>query len=97
MCLRALLPKVNPEAITVPTRCAYAGCSGRKVHLRQEVAKPLQDTVYQELQKHRSQCLKCKRTCRVYPEGTTLESLAYLLRLLFLDRWNLWHRLTRCR
>jgi hypothetical protein len=24
------------------------------------------------------------------------QSLAYRLRLLFLDRWNLWHRLTRC-
>jgi len=44
MRLRILLPKVNPEAITVPTRCAYAGCSGRKFYLRQEVAKPLRDT-----------------------------------------------------
>jgi hypothetical protein len=24
------------------------------------------------------------------------QSLAYRLRLLFLDRWNVWHRLTRC-
>ena len=29
MRLRILLPKVNPEAITVPSRCAYAGCGGR--------------------------------------------------------------------
>jgi hypothetical protein len=35
------------------------------------VAKPLRDTVYQEVQVHRSQCLRCKRTFRVYPEGTT--------------------------
>src|SRR5215469_5387099 len=34
MRLRILLPKVNPEAITVPTRCASTGWSGRKVHLR---------------------------------------------------------------
>jgi hypothetical protein len=34
MRLRIVLPKVNPEAITVPTRCAYAGCGGRKFHLR---------------------------------------------------------------
>ena len=27
MRLRILLPKVNPEAITVPTRCVYAGCA----------------------------------------------------------------------
>ncbi len=41
MRLRIVLPKVNPEAIEVPTRCAYAGCSGSKFYLRQEVAKPL--------------------------------------------------------
>ena len=29
MRLRILLPKVNPEAITVPSRCAYAGCGGQ--------------------------------------------------------------------
>ena len=50
MRLRIVLPKVNPEAITVPTRCAYADCGGRKFHLRQEVRKPLRDTVYQQVQ-----------------------------------------------
>ncbi len=34
MRLRILLAKVNPEAITVPTRCIDSGCSGRKFHLR---------------------------------------------------------------
>jgi hypothetical protein len=34
MRLRILFPKVNPEAIAVPTRCAYAGCEGKKFHLR---------------------------------------------------------------
>jgi hypothetical protein len=34
MRLRIVLPKVNPEAITVPTRCSDADCSGRKFHLR---------------------------------------------------------------
>ena len=67
MRLRFLLPKVTPEAITVPTRCAYAGCSGRTFHLRQEVAKPLRDTVYQEVQVHRYQCLRGTRTFWVYP------------------------------
>jgi predicted DCC family thiol-disulfide oxidoreductase YuxK len=71
MRLRILLLKVNPEAITVPTRCVYVGCSVRKFHLRQAVTKPLRDTVYQEVRVHRYQCLKCKRTFRVSPEGTT--------------------------
>ena len=71
MRLRIVLPKVTPEAITVPTRCAYAGCEGRKFHVRQQVAKALRDTVYHEVQVSRYQCLRCKRTFRVYPEGTT--------------------------
>ncbi|HEY6409411.1 MAG TPA: hypothetical protein VIY29_18280 [Ktedonobacteraceae bacterium] len=92
MRLRIVLPKVKPEAMTVPTRCAYAGCDGRKLYLRQEVAKPLRDTVYQEVQAHRYQCLKCKRTFRVYPEGTTqaqtsqrVKGLAVMLYLLGLS------------
>ncbi len=62
MRLRIVLPKVNPETITVPMRCAYAGCGGRKFHRApRKVAKPLRDTVYHEVQVHRYQCLKCKR------------------------------------
>jgi transposase-like protein len=92
MRLRILLPKVNPQAITVPTQCAYAGCGGRKFYLRQEVRKPLRDTVYQEVQVPRYQCLKCKRTFRVYPEGTSraqtsqrVKGLAVMLYLLGLS------------
>ena len=92
MRLRIVLPKVNPETITVPTHCVYTGCRGSKFHLRQEVAKPLRDTVYHEVQVHRYQCLKCKRTFRVYPEGTTsaqtsqrVKGLAVLLYLLGLS------------
>jgi hypothetical protein len=71
MRLRIILPKVNPFAITVPTQCAYAGCRGQKFYLRQEVSKPLRDTVYHEVLVRRYHCLKCKRTFRVYPEATT--------------------------
>src|SRR2546421_4053997 len=92
MRLRIMLPKVNPKAIAVPSTCKYAGCSRRKFHLRQEVAKPLRDTVYQEVVVHRYQCLKCQRTFRVYPEGTTsaqtsqrVKGLAVMLYLLGLS------------
>lgn len=95
MRLRIVLPKVTPEAITVPKRCAYAGCGGSKLYLRQAVAKPLRDTVYHEVQVHRYQCLKCKRTFRVYPEGTTsaqtsqrVKGLAVLLYLLGCALWG---------
>jgi transposase-like protein len=92
MRLRIILPKVNPKAITVPTRCVYAGCGGRKFHLRQQVVKPLRDTVYPQVQVPRYQRLRCKRTFRVYPEGTTkaqtsqrVKGLAVMLYLLGLS------------
>lgn len=92
MRLRILLPQVDPQAIVAPTRCIYAGCGGRKFHLRQHVAKPLRDTVYQEVQVPRYQCLRCKRTFRLYPQGTThaqtsqrVKGLAVLLYLLGLS------------
>src|SRR5947199_9741164 len=92
MRLRIVLPKVNPEAMTCPRRCSHARCGGRTFHLRQEVTKPLRDTVYQEVQVHRYQCLRCKRTFRVYPDGTTraqtsqrVKGLAVMLYLLGLS------------
>ena len=92
MRLRIVLPKVKPEAIAVPTRCVDAACGGRKFHLRQQVVKALRDTVYQQVQVPRYQCLRCKRTFRVYPEGTTkaqtsqrVKGLAVMLYLLGLS------------
>ena len=92
MRLRIVLPKVNPEAITAPTRCVYEGCGGKKFQLRQQVVKALRDTVYQQVQVPRYQCLRCKRTFRVYPEGTTnaqtsqrVKGLAVMLYLLGLS------------
>jgi transposase-like protein len=59
------------------------------------VRKALRDTVYQEVQVHRYQCLKCKRTFRVYPEGTTsaqtsqrVKGLAVMLYLLGCALWG---------
>jgi hypothetical protein len=52
--------------------------------------------------RHREQTSELEAMHRRYlqasppPEGGH-GSLAYRLRLLFLDRWNLWHRLTRYR
>src|SRR5579859_4383153 len=62
---------------------------GANFTCERQVAKPLRDTVYHEVQVHRYQCLKCKRTFRVYPEGTThaqtsqrVKGLAVMLYLL---------------
>ena len=53
MRLRIVLPTVNPQSITVPSRCVYAGCSGRTLHLRLQEVKPLRDMVYHEVQVQR--------------------------------------------
>ena len=92
MRLRIVLPKVKPEAIPVPTRCVDTACGGRKLQLRQQVVKALRDTVYREVQVPRYQCLRCKWTFRVYPQGTSkaqtsqrVKGLAVMLYLLGLS------------
>ncbi len=69
MRLELLLPPVDPEEWQVPSLCSYAGCGGRHFRLHQVVGKPLRDTVYQTVTARRYQCLRCRRTFRVYPTG----------------------------
>src|SRR5258708_28349485 len=71
MRLHLLLPKVDPKAMAVPSKCAYADCTSQQVRLHQPVSKALRDTVHHQVQAHRYRCLKCKRTFRVYPAGVT--------------------------
>ncbi len=71
MRLRILLPKVKPEAITIPPNVPMLVVEGRSFTCESLVSKPLRDTVYQAVQVPRYQCLRCKRTFRVYPEGTS--------------------------
>ncbi len=92
MRLHLLVPKVNPEKIIAPSKCSYANCSGRKFRLHQPVNKALRDTVYQHVEVHRYECLKCGRTFRVYPEGVSgaqtsgrVKGLAVMLYLLGLS------------
>jgi transposase-like protein len=92
MRLHVLLPKVKADQITPPTTCADPKCRGRKFRLHQPVRKALRDTAYQEVQAHRYQCLKCRRTFRVYPQGVTgaqtslrVKGLAVMLYLLGLS------------
>jgi hypothetical protein len=73
MRLHLLLPKVNPDQIAPPTRCVDAACTGKKFRFHQPVSKAVRDTVYHEVQAHRYQCLKCKRTFRVYPLGVSAD------------------------
>jgi transposase-like protein len=89
MRLHLLLAKVQPEQITEPTHCVDPQCKSQKFRLHQPVKKARRDTVSHEVQVSRYQCLKCKRTFRVYPPGVTaaqtslrVKGLAVMLYLL---------------
>ncbi len=71
MRLQVLLPKVDPKQIREPAACAYAGCGSKDVQMHQPVEKALRDTRYSHVEVHRSRCLTCGRTFRVYPTGVS--------------------------
>ena len=69
MRLSLVLPNIEQQKPTAPTHCPYEDCQSTQLRLHQEVIKPLRDTRYQQVTAYRYQCLKCKRTFRVYPSG----------------------------
>jgi predicted DCC family thiol-disulfide oxidoreductase YuxK len=71
MRLQLLLPHVEPDQISAPRVCPYLQCGGRHFRLHQAVAKPVRDTVYQAVTALRYECLRCRRTFRVYPQGVS--------------------------
>lgn len=92
MRLHVLLPKVDPTHFPAPTQCVYPECQGRRFRFHQPVKKRLKDTIHQQVQAHRYECLKCRRTFRVYPQGVTgaqtsqrVKGLAVMLYLLGLS------------
>jgi hypothetical protein len=91
MRLKLLLPKVEPNVFEEPTLCPY-GCGGQRFHLRQEVGKPVRDTVYEVVTARRYECWRCGHTFRVYPVGinedqtsTRLKGLAVLFYIMGLS------------
>lgn len=92
MRLELILPRVVPTEIRAPTVCPYQGCDGRHFRFHQAVEKPLRDTGYRVVVAHRCECLRCKRTFRVYPQGVSraqtsgrVKGLAVMLYLLGLS------------
>jgi transposase-like protein len=69
MRLNLILPVVNPEKTLKPEKCRYKKCDGKHFKVRQEVKKAIRDSKYTEVHALRYECLKCKRTFRVYPQG----------------------------
>jgi transposase-like protein len=68
MRLKLILPVVNVGMYEEPEECRY-GCGGREFWLRQVVRKPVRDSIYTEVVARRYECLHCRRTFRVYPQG----------------------------
>jgi hypothetical protein len=71
MRLHLILPTVEPNEFTEPTHCPYSGCEGHHFRLHQTVSKTVRDTLYPSVEARRYQCLRCRRTFRVYPHGVT--------------------------
>jgi len=93
MRLRVCIPKVEPTVMEAPDVCPYPDCEGRcfKIH-QQHCNKPLRDIKYSQVNVLRRECLRCKRTHRVYPKGVSgahhsdrLKGLAILFYMLGLS------------
>lgn len=69
MRLKLILPVVNPDQIRKPEKCNAAKCGGKHLKVHQAVKKPIRDSKYSEVGALRYECLKCRRTFRVYPTG----------------------------
>lgn len=80
MRLKLLLPQVEPSVFQEPKQCADAQCGGQQFYLRQEVCKPVRDTVYKEVTARRYECLRCGQTFRVYPLGINHDQTSQRLR-----------------
>lgn len=71
MRLQLILPRVEIGEMSLPSVCPYESCQGRHFRHHQEVEKPLKDTEYGSVFAQRYECLRCKRTFRLYPHGVT--------------------------
>jgi len=68
MRLKLILPVVDVEKYEKPEACPY-GCGGKEFWLRQVVRKPVRDSTHREVIARRYECLRCRHTFRVYPQG----------------------------
>jgi transposase-like protein len=68
MRLKLILPVVDVEKYNQPEECPY-GCKGKEFWLRQAVKKQVRDSSHSEVIARRYECLQCRRTFRVYPQG----------------------------
>ncbi len=70
MRLKLILPVVEVEKYIQPEECPY-GCGGQAFWLRQAVKKQVRDTQQEAVMVRRYECLNCRHTFRVYPQGVS--------------------------
>jgi transposase-like protein len=92
MRLQLILPRVEPTNMKLPSVCPDKHCQGKHFRHHQRVDKAVKDTHYETVSAERYECLRCKRTFRVYPQGVTraqtsqrVKGLGVLLYLLGLS------------
>jgi len=71
MRLNLILPVVDPQKIIKPEKCPFKNCKGKHFKKRQDVDKTIRDSQYGKVRALRYECLKCRRTFRVYPQGVS--------------------------
>lgn len=91
MRLKLILLVVAAGKYVKPEECPYE-CGGKKYWLRQEVQKQVRDTQHEEVTVRRYECLNCRRTFRVHPQGISqdhfsqrVKGMAVMLYLLGLS------------
>ena len=91
MRLKLILPVVEAEKYNQPAECPF-GCGGQAYWMRQEVKKQVRDTQHDEVSVRRYECLHCRHTFRVYPQGVSqdhfsqrVKGMAVMLYLLGLS------------
>lgn len=70
MRLKVRLPKVEPDIYEMPEACPY-GCGSThfRPHGLKGESKPVRDIGCDHVVAYRYECVRCKRTFRVYPKG----------------------------
>jgi hypothetical protein len=72
MRLSVRISPVEPDVYELPEQCPYLHCERKHFALHQEdCAKALRDPRYEDVEAQRPRCLRCDRTCRVYPKGVS--------------------------
>jgi len=69
MRMQVRLPEVKAEVYQEVEKCSGCGCEYFQPHGRKGYKKVVRDIDHQEVKSQRVKCVRCGKTCRVYPQG----------------------------